>query len=62
MSLQSAAPHITLVTILFIMLCKMVVTFMSVDEILKCDQTRKDPEVCFSVVSFVLQYTQKQNV
>ena len=42
--------------VLFIMLCKVVLTFGSVDEILKCDHSHKGFEQYFPVVLFIMLY------
>ena len=40
--------------VLFIMLYKVVATFESVDEILKCDHTNEATEQCVPVVLFIM--------
>ena len=42
--------------VLFIMLYKMVLTFESVDEILKCDHSSETIEQFFPVVLFIMWY------
>ena len=44
--------------VLFIMLYKVVLTFESVDEILKCDHSKESSctEQCFPVVLFIMLY------
>ena len=42
--------------VLFIMLYKVVLTFESVDEILKCDHLMKATEQYFPVVLFIMLY------
>ena len=42
--------------VLFIMLYKLVLTFESVDEILKCDHSNKATEQYFTVVLFITLY------
>ena len=42
--------------VLFIMLYKMLLTFESVDEILKCDHSMKATEQYFPVVLFIMLY------
>ena len=42
--------------VLFIMLYKVILTFYSVDEILKCDHSNKSTEQHFLVVLFIMLY------
>ena len=42
--------------VLFITLCKVILTFESVDEILKCDHSMKATEQYFPVVLFIMLY------
>ena len=41
--------------VLFIMLYKVVLTFESVDEILKCDHSTKATEQCFYLLPFLFR-------
>ena len=49
--------YFPVVTVLFIVLYKVVLTFESVDEILKCDIRMKATEQYFPVVLFIMVYT-----
>ena len=51
MTMQMKAP-----VVLFIMLYKVVLTFESVDEVLKCDHSNEATEQYFPVVLFILLY------
>ena len=56
MTTQMKATEQCFPVVLFIMLYKVVLTFESVDEILKCDHSNEATEQCFPVVLFIMLY------
>ena len=56
MTIQIKAIEQYFPVVLFIMLYKVVLTFESVDEILKCDHSKKATEQYFPVVLFIMLY------
>ena len=56
MTIQMKATGQYFPVVLFIMLCKLVLSFESVDEILKCRHQMKATEQYFPVVLFIMLY------
>ena len=53
---QMKATELYFPVVLFIMLCKVVLTFESVEKILKCDYSNESTEQYFPVVLFIMLY------
>ena len=56
MTIQVKATEQYFPVVLFIMLYKVVLTFASVDEILKCDHSNESYKQTFPVVMFIILY------
>ena len=56
MTIQIKATEQYFPVVLFIMLYKVILTFESVDDIIKCDQVENIEHTVFSVVLFIMLY------